>query len=86
MPTWKNTIRIGDLHEDYQAGNLSIQKVGVELARRLKVKRIEDAWGELEEIIERFESVDDVEDYDNVLRDLYDFGDSGHLLWVDSSR
>lgn len=88
MADWKYKVRLRDLHERYESGELTVREVGVELAARL---RASGAWhdddrgwrDELRHIAEELrEEVEDVQDYDRILNDLYDLGDAGHMLWV----
>ncbi len=87
---WKATIKIGDLHARYQAGELPIVEVAKQLADRVEKYRDKtfleesDEWCELDDIIFWFrEDVQDVNDYDGVLAELYNWADEGHRLWVD---
>jgi hypothetical protein len=87
---WKATIKVGDLHARYQAGELPIVEVAKQLADRVEKFRDKtfteetDEWHELDDIIFWFrEDVQDVTDYDGVLNELYNWADEGRRLWVD---
>ncbi len=82
MANWKRTLKIGDLHTAYQAGNLTAAMLGQDVAKRLKALNI-PADGCIEEIAERLGDVDDIEEYDDAYGDLCNWGDRGHRLWVD---
>ena len=94
MNNWKTTIKIDDLHEARRSGEMTIQQVARALAERLKKNRyakdgphmcfaILDVIDGLEDMAEAPEST--VDDYDQCLAELYDFGDAGKRIWVDSS-
>jgi hypothetical protein len=87
---WKATIKIGDLHARYQAGELPIVEVAKQLADRVEKYRDKTfqpdtvAWDELDDIIFWFrDDVQNVTDYDGVLDELYNWADEGRRLWVD---
>lgn len=83
MANWKTTVKIGDLHNSFEDGNLTIKEVGKEVADRLKRNNYADDC-DLQDIIELLETEDyDVEGYDYILRMLYDYGDLYHRIWVD---
>jgi hypothetical protein len=87
---WKATIKIGDLHTRYQAGELPIVEVAKQLADRVEKYRDNtfteeaDEWHELGDIIFWFrEDVQSATDYDGVLDELYNWADEGRRPWVD---
>lgn len=79
MPNWLTTVRVGDLHAVYKAGGL-ISYVALTLADRLRKNLYADMIGYE---IGLLEEVMTVEEYDDVLERLYDFGDEGHRIWFD---
>ena len=89
MPNWKSTIKIGDLHKAYQAGEMTIQEVGKAVESRAMTNRFVRA-----EVDEGFDLTDamhclragvsDVAEYDDCLKALYDFGDDNHNIWIDT--
>lgn len=83
MADWKTTVRIGDLHESHQSGDMTISAVAKALATRLRKNRFAK---DLEAVIARLGKVRSANAYDSCLKTLYDFGDHGHRIWLDSTR
>lgn len=86
MPEWKTKVNIVDLHSAFQDGKITVQELAAGVAKRLKLNRYAE---ELEEIIDYFISLSedpkaDVEEYDYVLSELYDFADFDHRIWVNA--
>jgi translation elongation factor EF-1beta len=86
MSRWKTTIRLGDLHSKYDAGELKIGDVARGLAERVRKNCFFEKGGELDEIAEELDMVEDVEDYDFWLGVLYEFGDHDHRVWIDTIK
>jgi hypothetical protein len=94
MPQWKARVNIGDLHQSYQDGNLSVSDLALSVHQRLASHSYyqNDELYEYQEITDWFEDVAedaqngkaDINDYDSVLRELYDWGDDENRLWVDT--
>lgn len=78
MADWKTQIELGDIHHKFESGEMTIQQVGQELAKRLRASPYAD---DLDQEIGELECVDDPDDYDEILSDLYDFGDWDHRIW-----
>lgn len=84
MTNWTHNLELKDLHNKHESGEMGISQVASTVAIRLKALIAtntppisEDLKEEAEELAERFENeIDDVEDYDNVLSDLYDWADT----------
>ncbi len=76
MAKWIYRLEIGDLHRRYEENTLSTERLGKEVAARLrehpafKIYQEDLAW-----IVEKFEEVQEIEDYDDALEDLYDWAD-----------
>ncbi len=87
MPQWKTTVRLGDLHVPYQVSKMTIQDVGKELAKRLRAnKYVEDIEMDCTGALEDLEQgVKNAEEYDDILKELYDFGDFNNRIWFDPS-
>lgn len=83
MADWKTTVRIGDLHESHESGAMTIAAVAKSLALRLRKNRFAK---DLETVIGKLGKVRSTKSYDSCLKALYDFGDSGHRIWLDSTR
>lgn len=84
MANWKTTIKIGDLHSCFEANQMPLPELGHQLAYRIKQNRFYSIDNELGSIVLELNALDDDEDYyDELLEQLYDFGDQGHRIWVD---
>lgn len=85
MANWQSTIRIGDLHAKFDRDH-DVEACATALAARIKANRFYRETNTLGGIVEDLEVIDDVTEYDGCLRRLYDFGDHGHRIWVDSGK
>lgn len=96
MPNWTKTLNIADLHKAYQAHELSVKDLAHKVADQVdrlyqtghgQVERLysEPNGSDLDEIImylRAFDDEDDIDGYDTVLKELYDWADYDHRLWV----
>ena len=78
MSKWVNRLDLKDLWKAEDEGKLTIQQVAKQVARRIRkmhcYKKYEE---ELEDIAISFEICsDDVEEFDSILSDLYDWADT----------
>lgn len=78
MANWKYKLELKDLIEKYQDDKLSVQELGRKVAERIREQTYYfKRKGDLEPIACAFENLEeDVEDFDFILNDLYDWGDS----------
>jgi hypothetical protein len=81
MANWKSEVYLADLFTDEEKGTMTINEIGKETAKRLKLNKYKD---HILDIIERFECVESVGDYDYTLQDLYDYGDDSHKIWINT--
>ncbi len=81
MREWRSKIEVKDLHEGFEEGRLTVPMVGNELARRV---RKSPYAAELEDIAAALEGVQEIDDYDAALADLYDFGDRDKRIWINT--
>lgn len=81
MANWKTKIELTDLHTAHRQGDMTIGAVAKELARRVEANTY---GGYLKNLVARLRKVRSVPSYDSCLRELYDFGDDGHRIWVDT--
>ena len=84
MANWKHILDLRDTWKDFDEGHITIEELGKEVAKRIRnlpcYKKYVD---ELEDIEDNFEfCVGDIENFDNYLKDLYDFADFDHRLWI----
>lgn len=93
MANWQHTLDLKDLWKQYDKGEETIKVLGGEVAKLLRgVSLPEQFSDEVEEIAFGFEQVEDVEEFDNTLEQLYDLADTPlptpagqmqrKLLWV----
>jgi hypothetical protein len=85
MAKWKAKVYIGDLHAQYQDGEISPNDLSLAVAARLRKTRYEPEFVEML-LLDEFEAVETIDEYDECLAVLYDFADANHRLWVDSSN
>jgi len=84
MSNWTHKLKLKDLHSAFEAEELTAEKLGTEVATRVRtlIKQNTppipiDLIEEAEEIAWSFENdIGDVEDYDKVLGELYDWADT----------
>lgn len=83
MPHWKHVLKIGDLHEKYKKQEITVQELSKQFADRLEKVPYDDPV--LVMAVELLREAEDIEQYDEVLSIVYEFGDIGHRLWVDTT-
>jgi FMN phosphatase YigB (HAD superfamily) len=83
MPKWEKTLEVKDLWEKYENDEINIEDLSKQVAKRLETLYPgDDRWMDIQDFIDRFECVEDVEEFDDILDELYDWGDNGHRLWI----
>lgn len=76
MANWKYKLKAKDLWESYKGNHITASELGKLLAQRIREAAFYQEYkNQLEEIIDNFENVDDIEDFDYVLNELYDWAD-----------
>jgi len=87
MAHWRNKIDISEEYKLYRDNKATTQEVGQMVAEKLlklrkaKLGLIGDE--DLEDIILRFQyECESIEDFDDVLEALYDWGDYDHTCWI----
>lgn len=77
MSDWQNKLDLKDLWKSWDEGDISIKEVAQTVAKRIRAMKCFATQEEtLEDIAENFEACDnDVSEFDNILGDLYDWGD-----------
>lgn len=89
MARWQYTIDIADIHEAFQADNLTVREMGKAVAERIRSSR---AWNfeqpSLRDIADSFDEIssDDAGEYDDCLERLYDWGDRRHTCWINTMK
>lgn len=78
MPTWKHRLDLASLWAQYHDAKV----LGTEIARLIKSQPWYEDYYELEQIVMEFEDVEDVEDFDIAMEELYDWGDFDKTCWI----
>ena len=91
---WTHKLRLGDIYQEavntLPEGQADIKVLGKAVACRLrKLSLPEDFSYRQEKIASQFESCEDMDEFDNIMEDLYDLGDfsvgiGSKLIWVDT--
>jgi len=80
MANWKYNLKLKDLRDKCDAGEITVTELGKQVAKRIKNHNMyknanEEDREELDAIIDNFECTEDNESFNDSLRELYDFGD-----------
>jgi len=80
---WQNRLDLIDLWKAQKEEKLTVPELAKAIAKRIRELRCyEKEIFTLEEIADRFEYCeDDVEEFDDILNDLYDWGDISIERW-----
>lgn len=88
MAHWHNKVSIAEFIDPDNDLTFAQRKEGV--AKVLQEFRDSKPWldpeGELDLAISNVRDARNEEDYDACMGDVYDWGDQGHRLWIDSIR
>lgn len=79
MSQWMNRLDLKDLWKKHRNDEITIEEIGKEIAKRIrKLKCYKTQEETLEEIALNFENIsdNDVEEFDGILSDLYDWADT----------
>lgn len=91
MANWQYKIKIGDDIKNFEEHKISINQLSIKISEKLKpiIKslqsngRIEIA-NELISVQQNLKTIEDEDNFDDIMNDLYDIGDNEHLLWLDT--
>ena len=75
MTQWRQTIDLSDLWESYENDLLTVSALSASVSTRLADANVPD------DIVVRFEDLDDVDDFDDAMSYLYDWADA-ERVWV----
>lgn len=87
MANWQYKINIKPIHDTYrEIEDLEVLKASMAKECRLLAGRVRLAPDNiiLQDLADKFECVDDSNEYDEVLYELYDWGDYQHKCWINS--
>ena len=80
MTNWKYKVELHDVIEQCENEKITVEQLSKEVVRRLKTLEStisEKRYAEtLNDIINRFDSCSDEDDFNEILNDLYDWGDT----------
>jgi hypothetical protein len=86
MANWKSKIDLSDLRNQYDNNEITLSQLSSNIATRLSASTfVKDE--SFVDIIDEFKSLSESsdpneDDFDNVLSELYDFGDDGNSIFV----
>jgi hypothetical protein len=83
MMVKKTKVKLDDLHDKFENGEISITEVAKQLAERLKTSPHYRDDNRLAELAFYLENIEEVDEYDSVLDDLYNFGDEEVMMTLD---
>ncbi len=84
MPQWKTSTKITDLNEEYDNGFITIHELGQKMKERFMQNPYYSSSNKFKAIVDDFEDVYHVDEYDTVLYHLYNFADAGNRIWIES--
>lgn len=77
MAKWKYTFNFVPIKRQHDNGNITLQELGNKISETIKAKVSEDdMYFYLDDALLRMEIVETVEDFDDALNDIYDWGDT----------
>lgn len=75
MANWKYTLDFRDFWNDYDNGKKTISEMGILVAKRIKKRFFPLFENELEILVDNFENIEEVEDFNYCMGELYDWAD-----------
>jgi len=85
---WTHKLRLGDVYQEAEQADVRI--LGKVVGCRLRKLSLPEEFSyRQEKIASQFERCEDVDEFDDVMNDLYDLGDfpvgiGSKLIWVDT--
>lgn len=77
MANWRYKINLTDLREDYENKKITVEDFGKKISKRFHQQPwFKDVEEDIGDIIDSFECVDNEDDFNNILEELYDWGDT----------
>lgn len=81
---WRYRIELADLWKKFEAEEIDIEVICKKTAERIKKSLIPAFLRvELEPICDQLQHTDDVEDFDQIMEELYEFADQ-NKIWVET--
>jgi len=82
---WKSTVEIGDLFDRWKEEVITVEEFASELVERLSKNKYASN-DDIKDIIGELKLVEDMDELDRYIDDLYDFGDNDHRIWFKGSE
>ena len=83
MANWKKKLVLRDLSEKHDNEEMTASQVGKEVSKRLaEIYPENERNPDIHCFINRFDDVKDEDEFDDIMTELYDWGDADHRLWV----
>lgn len=79
MSNWKTNLDLKDVWTAHDEERMTTSEVAAAVSERLAEQFPED--DEIEAIVEQFQAVEDVEEFNNAMSDLYDWADEARC-WI----
>ena len=92
MANWAHKLSIGDLYKKLADEAITYAEAGAKIAQRLETLKAASSdlsyrhKGLLVDICQSFRAVSDVEEFDDAMEELYNWGDAEHACWIDTTR
>jgi hypothetical protein len=86
---WKYTINIAAEHAAYQAEEIDVPELGRQVAAKIQTCQAYRSDRSLRGIADQFAALNDnsdINDYDNILAELYNWGDWQKTCWIETIR
>ena len=83
---WQHTLPLKDIWAWWETAKDStpVQELGRRVTKRLRIQSWFKRYDELDDFASQFELVEDIEEFDDVLGELYDWADPGKRCWVET--
>ncbi len=77
MANWQHRLDLMDLWKKYDNNEMNVSQVGVQIAERLSSLDLHgNLEGQRDDLVECFQGVGDIGDFDNTMELLYDLADT----------
>jgi hypothetical protein len=77
MANWRYQINLSDLREQYEEKKMTIDEFGKKIAERFRAQSwFEKVQDDIDDILGSLECIESEEDFNNIIEELYDWGDT----------
>jgi NAD/NADP transhydrogenase alpha subunit len=84
MANWEKVLELGDLISAFENKIIGITELGKHTSKRLKELYPENNNIFINNIIESSAKINSIDEYDNILEQLYNWGDVKNRLWIET--